>query len=132
MGKITSISELEAAIESLKIEQEIKGQLLREEFFIVSESLKPINLLKNTFREGTSSLNLVDGILGTIVGVAAGSLSRKVFVGASANVIRRFMGTALQFSITSIVGRNTEAIKTFGRYISQRFFHRNRSNSDKL
>jgi hypothetical protein len=130
MGKITSIGGLEAKIEALKVEQELKGQLLREEFLIVSESLKPINLLKSTFREGTSSLNLVDGIIGTVVGVAAGSLSRKIFVGASANVFRRLMGTAIQFSITSIVGRNTNAIKSAGKFITQRIFHRNRSNSE--
>jgi hypothetical protein len=130
MEKITSIGELEAAIEVLKAEQEIKGQLLRDEFFSVSERLKPINLIKSTFREGISSQNLFNGILGTVVGVAAGSLSRKIFVGASANILRRFMGTVLQFSITSIVGRNTKAIKNFGKYITQRFFNRNRSNSE--
>jgi hypothetical protein len=132
MGKITSISELDAAIESLKIEQEIKGQLLREEFFSVSESLKPINLLKSTFREGASSLNLFDSILGTVVGVAAGSLTRKVFVGASAGVIRKVMGSAFQLGVTNIVRRNTKAIKTFGRYITQRIFNRKEENSGKL
>lgn len=132
MEKITSISELEVAIESLMTEKEIKGQLLREEFFSVSESLKPINLLKSTFREGTSSLNLVDGIIGTVVGVAAGSLSRKVFVGSSANVIRNLLGSAFQFSVTNIVRRNTKAIKTFGRLIIQRIFKREKENSGKL
>jgi hypothetical protein len=130
MEKITSIGELEAAIDVLKAEQQLRGLLLREEFFIVSESLKPINILKSTFREGTSSVNLVDGILGTIVGVATGSLSKRVFVGASASIFRKLLGSALQFSVTSIVGRNPKVIKTIGRFIAQRIFNRNRSNSD--
>lgn len=132
MEKITSIGELETAISVLKVEQELKGQLVREEFIIVAESLEPINLLKDTFREGATSLNLFDGILGTIVGVAAGSLSRNVFVGASSNVIRKLLGSAFQFGVTSIVGRNTRAIKTVGKFIAQRIFKRNGSNSDKL
>jgi len=130
MEKITSIGELEAAIDVLKAEQQLRGLLLREEFFIVSESLKPINILKSTFREGTSSVNLVDGILGTIVGVATGSLSKRVFVGASASIFRKLLGSALQFSVTSIVGRNPKVIKTIGKFIAQRIFNRNRSNSD--
>lgn len=132
MEKIASIGELEAAIAVLIAEQEVKGKLLREEFFNVAESLEPINLLKDTFREGTSSLNLFDGILGTIAGVAAGSLSRKVFVGSSANVIRNLLGSAFQFSVTNIVRRNTKAIKTFGRLIIQRIFKRKKENSGKL
>jgi hypothetical protein len=132
MEKIASIGELEAAIALLIAEQEVKGQLLREEFFNVAESLEPINLLKDTFREGKSSLNLFDAILGTIAGVAAGSLSRNVFVGSSANLVRKFLGSAIQSGVTGMIRRNTRAIKTFGKFIAQRIFKRNGSNSDIL
>jgi len=132
MDKIASIGELEAAIVVLKAEQELKVQLLRNEFFTIVEGLKPINLIKDTFREGASSLNLFDSILGTVVGVAAGSLTRNVFVGASAGVIRKVMGSAFQLGVTNIVRRNTKAIKTFGRYITQRIFNRKEENSGKL
>lgn len=132
MEKITSIGELEAAIEVLRAEKELKGQLLREEYYSASESLKPINILKDTFREGTSSLNLFDGILGIIVGVAAGNLSKNIIVGTSANVFKKLMGSAFQFSVTNIVRRNTKAIKTFGKFIAQRVFQRKRSNSEIL
>lgn len=132
MDKITSIGELEAAIEELKVEQELKAQLLREEFLIVAEGFEPINLLKDTLSKGASSLNLFDSILGTVLGVAAGSLSRNVFVGSSANVFRKLLGSTFQLSVTNIVRRNTKAIKTFGRFIAQRVFQNTKSNSGKL
>jgi hypothetical protein len=132
MEKITSIGDLEAAIAVLSNEQEHKGQLLREEFYIVSDRLKPLNILKDTFREGTSSLNLLDCILGTVAGVAAGNLSKNIIVGTSANVFKKLMGSAFQFSVTNIVRRNTKAIKTFGKFIAQRVFQRKRSNSEIL
>ncbi|MBE0662426.1 MAG: hypothetical protein IH597_08155 [Bacteroidales bacterium] len=127
METITSIGELDATIAILKAEQEYKEHLLWDEFFGVVEGLKPINLLKDTFREGASSLKF-DGVLGAIAGVAVGSLSRSVFVGASSNLFRKLLGTALQFGVTNIVGRNTNRIRTFGNFIAQRIFKRKKAN----
>jgi hypothetical protein len=132
MGKITSISELETAITILKADRELKGQIFRQEFCFVSESLQPINVLKSAFRDGTSSLNLYDGILGAIAGVAVGALTRKVLVGSSANLFRKLLGSVVQFAATRIVSRNTKSIKLVGSYILQRLIQKKGLSSNAI
>ena len=77
MENITSISELKNAIQLLEVEQNLKLQLLKEQFHITYQSLRPVNLLLNTFKEVATSPNLIDNLLGTVVGLASGYLSKK-------------------------------------------------------
>ena len=49
MQNITSTAGLKNAIQLLEAEQAVKGQLLKEQFYITYESLKPVNLLKKHF-----------------------------------------------------------------------------------
>jgi len=46
MENIKSIAGISKAIQLLEIEQAEKGQLLREQFNLTYESLKPVNILK--------------------------------------------------------------------------------------
>ncbi|HEY3390219.1 MAG TPA: hypothetical protein VGK38_11645, partial [Prolixibacteraceae bacterium] len=74
MENITSSIELKMAIKRLEVAQDIDGQLLKEQFYVTYESLKPINLLRNTIYEITSSPHLLDSILGTAAGLVSGFL----------------------------------------------------------
>lgn len=130
MDKIASVAELEDAILLLKVEQEVKEQLLREQFYLVYDSLKPLNLLKSTIKEVTSSPDVLHNLVGTAVGLATGYLSRKIVVRASGNILRKLLGSILQFGVTNIVARNPETIKTVSHFINQHIFQSNRSNSD--
>jgi len=124
MGNISSTADLKNAIQLLEVEQVLKGQMLKEQFFITYESLKPINLLKSALSELTSSPNLIDNILGTAVGLASGYLSKKLVVGASGNIFRKILGSVLQFGVTNVVTRQSDTIKSFGQYILQHLFHK--------
>jgi hypothetical protein len=129
MEKIASIAELDAAIAVLQAQREREEQLLRQEFFSVTESLKPINILKSTFRAGTSSPGFYDGILGAVAGIAVGSLSRNILVGSSTSFFRKLLGSAVQLGISGVIGRNTSRIKAYGKSVVQRIFKRNRASS---
>jgi len=128
MQNITSPAELKNAIRLLEVEQTIKGQLLKEQFHITYESLKPINILKNTLNDVASSPYLIDNILGTAMGMASGYLSKKIFVGTSGNIFRKLVGSVLQFGVTNIVAKNPEAIKSFSRFIFKNIFHKKENN----
>ena len=123
MQKITSISELKVAIQSLEIEQEIHRQLLIEQLHITAERLKPVNLIKSALKDISSS-PLIEKILSTGVGLATGFISKKVVVGASGNLFKKLAGVVLQFGIANIVARHPDMIKTSGQYIIQHVFHR--------
>jgi hypothetical protein len=131
MQNITSVAELKNAILFLEDEQAIKGQLLKEQFLLTYESLKPLNLLKNTLKEISSSPYLVDNILGTATGLATGYLSKKVFIGASANIIRKLLGSVLQFGITNAVAQHPDTIRSIGQFILQHILRKKEKNSEK-
>jgi hypothetical protein len=130
MQNITSSAALKDAIQLLEVEQEIKGQLLKEQLYIAYESLKPLNLLRHTLKEITSSPYMIDNISGGAMGLVSGFLSKKIFVGASGNLIRKLIGSILQFGITNVVAQNSGAIRSVGQALFHYFFHKNELNSE--
>jgi hypothetical protein len=130
MQNITSSKELRNAIQLMEEEQAIKGQLLKEQVFTTYESLKPINLIKNTLKDLSSSPYLIENIAGSVVGIATGYVSKKIVVGASANIFRKLFGTILQFGITNLVAQRSDAIKSVGQYIVQQVFRKSEKNSE--
>ena len=84
MQEITSVTGLKNAIQLLESEQEINRKLLKEQFFITYESLKPISLLKSAINDISSSPYLVDNLSGTAIGLASGYLTKKLVVDTSA------------------------------------------------
>ena len=131
MQNITSAAGLKNAIQLLEAEQAVKGQLLKEQFYLTYESLKPVNLLKSTLNDIASSPYLIDNILGTAMGLATGYLSKKIFIGASGNIFRKLFGSILQFGVTNVVAQHPDTIKSFGQFIFQHIFRKKEMNSEK-
>ena len=128
MENITSATELKKVIQRLEIEQAIDGQLLKEQFYFAFESLKPVNILRNTLYEITTSPHLMDSILGTALGLASGYVSRKiVMIGASGNIIRKLLASVMQLGVTNVVSQNTDTIKSIGQFIFQHFLRKKRN-----
>jgi hypothetical protein len=131
MQKITSTAALKEAIQLLEIDQEIKGQLLKEQLYITYESLKPLNLLKHTLKEISSSPYLIDNFSGSAMGLLSGFLSKKIFIGASGNLIRKLIGSVLQFGITNVVAQNSNVIKSIGQAIFHHFLRKKELNAER-
>jgi hypothetical protein len=130
MQNITSSAGLKDAIKLLEAEQEIKARLLKEQLYITYESLKPVNLIRHTLKEISSSPYLIDNLSGTAMGLLSGFLSRKIFVGTSGNLIRKLVGSILQFGVTNVVAQNSDIIKSVGQAIFQYFFRKKELNSE--
>ncbi|MBN1339284.1 MAG: hypothetical protein JXA03_08170 [Bacteroidales bacterium] len=130
MANITSGKELRNAIQLLQAEQAIKGQLLKEQVFTTYESLKPVNLIKSTLKDLSSSPYLIENIVGSAVGIATGYASKKIVVGASASIFRKLFGTILQFGITNLVAQRSDTIKSVGQYIVQQIFRKSEKGSE--
>ena len=78
---------------------------LREQFNVTYESFKPINLIKSTFLEVTTSPEIKNSIVKNSIGLATGYITKKVLFGTSHNVIKRLFGTLLQFVIANVVSK---------------------------
>jgi hypothetical protein len=129
MQNITSISELKNAIRLLESEQEIKGKVLKEHFLIVYESFKPVNLITSTLNDISKSPFLIDNLAGTAIGLFSGFLTKKIFIGSSGNLVRKMIGSILQFGVTNVVAQHSDTIKSLGQILVRHFLHRNEMNS---
>ena len=112
MEKITTIAELNEAIRILEIKQKFEAELLKEEFKLTVEKLKPVNLIKTAFHDLTTSPSFKVNLLDTTISMVAGFLTKKVMIGNTHNPIKQILGTVLQMGVTSIVSKNTTDIKS--------------------
>lgn len=131
MQNITSTTRLKNAIQLLEVEQAVKGQLLKEQFYITYECLKPASLLKGTLKDIATSPYLIDNILGVAVGLATGYLTKKIVVSASGSILRKLIGSVLQFGVTNVIAQNPDAMKSIGQSIFQHIRRKKEMNSKK-
>lgn len=111
MGKIQSENDLKAAIIALESKQEEDLRLLKEEFHLFSENLKPLNLIKNIFKKATESTEAKQNILNTTLGLSSGLILKKILVTASAGPAKTILGTALMLAITNVLSHNPEIVQ---------------------
>jgi hypothetical protein len=117
---------LDATIEWLEGEQEAKRELLSERFREGYDSLKPINLIKSTVKDLTASATTMDDLIGPLLGLAAGHLTKKLVIGKSEDETRQAVGAALQVGVTNLVIQNQDAIKSAGKFAWRFIFGRRR------
>lgn len=112
MEKLSTEADIKAAILFLEVKQEEERILLKNEFRQAYESMKPINLIKSTFKEIRQSPDIRDKLINTGVGLATGYVSKVLFEKATHSLLRKFLGTALMFGVTRVITKNPELIKS--------------------
>lgn len=124
MENITTAAGLKSAIQRLEYRQIENGQRLEEDFFVVIERLKPANLIKNAMGNIVGTPNLLDNIVGGAVGLVSGYLSKKLAIGGSGNIFKKFLGTLLQFGVTSVVATHPRAITAIGQFLLKKIIRK--------
>jgi len=127
MGKIQSISDLEDAIKLLEYKKAEDEQFLREISNMAYDSLKPINIIKNIFKEIVEPQNLKDNLLNTSVGLGLGYLSKILFQSVVKVPFKKFIGSALMLSVENLVAKNPEVVSAIATF----FLNSLRKKSDK-
>jgi hypothetical protein len=128
MKKITSETDLRAAILELEIKQAEQGKLLKEQFHLAYESVKPLNLIKSTFKEAVASGDLKDNVINASVGMTAGYISKAVFEGVTRGPLRKILGTALMFGIKTVVAKNPGTVKSIGQFLFNKILRKKEIN----
>jgi len=100
-------------------------ELLKKQFDIAYESVKPINLVKNLFHETISSPEKRNDFLGKIIGFGTGFLSKKLLLGSTHNPIKKVLGTIFEFAVANKVSKHSETIQRIGGNLFNRFFNKN-------
>ncbi len=106
MQTITSATELKKVIQLLEYRQTLQGKALKKQFIIVVESIKPVNILKSTFKDMASSPDLISNMLITTFGLTAGYFINKSIVGSSENLFKKLLSTLLKFGAANLLVKN--------------------------
>jgi hypothetical protein len=128
MEKIQSLSALEDAIKLLKIKKTEDEKLLKELFYMTYESLKPINIIKNLFKEPVASQNIKDSLLTSSIGLGAGYLSKLLFQGVVRVPFKNFIGSALMLSIDNLIEKNPGIVSVLSSLIMNAFSKKSKKN----
>lgn len=112
MQKIVSETNIKDIILDLECKQLEERKLLKDQFHLAYASIHPLNLIKSTFIGVAESAEIKDNIINTSIGLAAGFVSKKIFVGVSHNPLKKLLGTAIMIGITNIVTKNPNTLKS--------------------
>ena len=95
-----------------KKSQEFKN--LKEQLHNTYESMKPINLLKNTLEDITHSPEVKHDFTKAAIAMFTGYLIKKLVFKSSVNPLKILAGAAFQTFATNIAAKNSDKIKVAG------------------
>lgn len=123
MSKQNAVDSLKESIYLLEIRHAQEGKILKEQFKITYESLKPVNLIKNSIQELANSVEIKNNLFETVVSILTGYLTKKIMVNSKSNPIMKIFGAFLQYGVTSLISKNAENIRILISDLIDRIFH---------
>ena len=114
MKNSNETDELNKSIVLLENKQKQELIILKDQFYSVYDSLKPINLIKSTFNEVATLPDIKNNFLNNAIGMTTGYLSKKVMVGSTHNPFKNVFGTLLQFAIGNVVAKHSDKLLAKG------------------
>ncbi|MDF1516728.1 MAG: hypothetical protein RQ864_02975 [Lutibacter sp.] len=130
MENIQSLADLEDAIKLLKFKKSEDEVLLKELFYMTYESVKPINMIKNLFKEPVGSQNIADNLLTTTVGFGAGYLSKLLFQKIVRIPFKNFIGSTLMMGVENLVAKNPGIISALSSLLLDAISGKSKKNAD--
>ncbi len=117
MTKKTTSDNLAEAIWLLEEKQASQLVMLKEQFYVTYQSLRPINFIKETLRDIAKTPEIKGGIEDNLIGFATGYLTKKVMIEKTMNPIKNMAGILFQIGITNVVSKHSERIKMVGKQL---------------
>jgi hypothetical protein len=114
MQNITSVDGLHEAIVALESTRRDQEAELTVQLRLFYDSLRPVNIIKNTVRDLAGSSDVRHKALIAAVGMASGYISRKLFFPLNSGPVKKIVGAALQLGIAGLVTGKGDAIKGGG------------------
>ena len=102
-------------------------QSLREKY----ESLKPINIIKRTFSQLSSSTEVKSSIVSEIAGIATGALTSKLLFGKTRNPLKMIGGLLFQFLVATYVSKQDISLDKVKEKLSNFFSGKDNHEEEK-
>ncbi len=117
MDKKEAEDEIKALITELRIKKKAEGALLKAQVQQAFERVKPINLIKSTFKDASKSKEVSGSITNAALVFVTSYLSKRIFMRLAGSPLKKLTGAVLLFGITQVIARNPEKVKAIGRVL---------------
>ena len=135
MQKPDASTSLKQLILEKESEMELQQILLKAQFRLTFESLKPINIIKNTLKQVVTSPEIKTSIINSAIGFISGFVAKKLFVGGSNNPLKKMGGSMLGTLVANKTEANAENIKNVGTLLLKKvigmYYEKKQANGDK-
>ena len=119
MGNVHSSADLKAAIQALEQRQEAEGKMLKAQFHDAYESIKPINLIKSTFRQAVASSEVKENLINLSASLVAGYLSEALIARVANPSLKQVLRGAAMLGINQAIEKNPHFLSAVARGIGQ-------------
>lgn len=117
MKNKSSNDSLNESIALLEIKRDKEFIELKEHFHEVRESLKPINIIKDTFKAAKASPDIKNGVGKTMIGLASGFLVKNVLFRNSFDPLKMVASFAAEKAASNFASNHLDEIKSSGQKI---------------
>jgi hypothetical protein len=100
---VSNMHDLETRIGELERLQARQLTGLQQSAVGLAENFSPSRLLKSALQDVVHSPDLRATAINAAIGLGAGYLGRKIYVGRSTNVFKKMAGSGIQFLITEFI-----------------------------
>ncbi len=111
MHSIQSTLKLKEAIRELQRKQVVQGELLKEQFAITVEGIRPAFLLKS-IGSNIFSAGVAGKIVNAAVGLTVGYVTKRMLIGSSVNRLKGFLGNAMQVGVLGLIAKKPDLVKS--------------------
>lgn len=129
MEEIKTAADLKSQILLLEYKRSEELILLKAQFLVTYENLRPLNLIKNTLHELIDTPDPKEDLLTNTLSVAAGFISKKIVVGNTHNPIKQILGTVLQMAVSKLISKNSEGIRSVASTLLNTFLSKKETSS---
>lgn len=96
---------LDIAISHLEAEKRKKLQELKWQFELTMNSMRPMNIIKDTFQDMRASPEVKASFVTTAASLTGGYLSKKLLFGKSKSLFKTVIGYALQYGVSKFIAK---------------------------
>jgi hypothetical protein len=129
MSTINTSEKLREAIGVLEKKRIDKGYILKDQLSVVIESVKPINLIKNTFKQVAESVQIKNDFLNAGLGMGAGYLAKLLFQALARSPLTKIVGSVLQLGVSTAAINNPEIINAVEERVLKLFSVKSKNNN---
>lgn len=105
METVYTIDGLNQTIQQLERQQDTEWCAIKDEIDEIKESLKPLNLIRNTVEEINETVGFKSNIAQSAISIGIGYLAKRFVVGKGTTMFKSIAGSLLQLVVTNLVSK---------------------------